>query len=141
MKKTIHLWDENWNRESFTYELLSELSLGLSKRFIIIKESASIGNNVSIGYKAFIGNKASIGDEASIGYNASIVNSLFITGSKHTVCWYSTGFISIGCHYKSIKEWLELYKSIGESQSYSDEQIQEYLGYILICDQLQSLIK
>lgn len=52
MKKTIHLYDENWNKSSFQYESRSELTSELEKKFITINTSASIGDEASICYKA-----------------------------------------------------------------------------------------
>jgi len=37
--------------------------------------------------------------------------------------------------------WKENYKMVCKKQNYSEEQIEEYYGYILICETLQKTIK
>jgi carbonic anhydrase/acetyltransferase-like protein (isoleucine patch superfamily) len=102
-----------------------------------------IGYEEVIGYGANIGNEAKIsdgaviGNKAKIGNGAKIVKTIFITGSKHTVNWYDTGIIHIGCYKKEIEWWLKNYKLIGEKENYSSDEIEEYHKYILICQQLK----
>ena len=102
-----------------------------------IGDEATIGNRASIGDEATIGNRATIGDGATIGNGARIIKSIFITGTKHTVNWYGTGVIHIGCHCKKIDWWEKNYKMIGEKEGYSEVHINEYYGYIKICESLQ----
>ena len=101
---------------------------------------ASIGDGASIGYGASIGDEASIGNEASIGDEASIVKSIYITGSQHTVNWYGTGEIHIGCYKKSISTWKRVYKEVGKDNGYTKDEIKEYYGYIKICEDAQKTI-
>ena len=145
--KTLQLWVDGKGYQSFEYEKIEDLKDELTKRLITISyrasigDRASIGNEASIGYRASIGNEASIGngasigDGASIGNEASIVKTLFITGSRHTVTWYND-IIHIGCHKYTIQEWLNHFKSIGEKEGYTPEEINEYHQYILICKQM-----
>lgn len=40
----------------------------------------------------------------------------------------------------TIAEWLECYQEIGQANGYSEQEIQEYFGYIQICRQLQEQV-
>jgi acyl-[acyl carrier protein]--UDP-N-acetylglucosamine O-acyltransferase len=107
----------------------------------IIGNYAIIGNFAKIGNYAKIGNSAIIGDFAEIGDSAEILKTLFITGTKHSVNWWGTGIINIGCHKNTIEYWLENYYRIGKLEGYSEIEIEEYKSYILICEQLQKSVK
>ena len=161
--KTINLWVNNEGWKPFDFDA-KETKQALIDRMISIGDGASIGyrasigDGASIGYRASIGNEASIGDGASIGNEASIgdgasigneasigdkeivLKTLFITGSKHTVTWYGKDCINIGCHKMTIKEWLEKGLELAKQEGYSDEQIEEYKGYVKICKALQKTI-
>ena len=132
--KTVFLWEIGEGWKSFDLE---NAQAEFEKRGIRIGHEASIGDGASIGNGASIGHGASIGNRASIGHGASIVKTLFITGSKHSVNWYGTGVIHIGCHKKEISWWLENYRDMGKKEDYTEEQISEYYQYISICQQLQ----
>jgi len=41
--------------------------------------------------------------------------------------------IRIGCHAKTISEWLEQYKDVGKQENYTDKQIEMYGGFIKHC--------
>lgn len=55
-----------------------------------------------------------------------------ISGSRHSV-YYHDGTITIGCESHTAAEWIKNYKSIGEANEYTAEQIAEYKQYINIC--------
>lgn len=78
----------------------------------------------------------SIGDRATIGYRASIQKTIFLTGSRKTVNYYGMDIIHIGCIRKTISEWQEQYREVGEENGYSDEQIREYGSYIQMIAEL-----
>ena len=105
---------------------------------------ANIGYRASIGYGANIGIGASIGIDANIGIGASIgdgVNlqkNIYIKGSRHSVTYCGNNKISIGCINLDITEWLNS-KEIGIEENYSEEQIKEYEGYILLIQQFVKL--
>ena len=119
----IYLYDANWNLQQFQYANLSDLKSELEKRKIVIFDGAKIGNG------------------------AKIIKSIFITGSKHSVNWYGTGVVHIGCKQKSIQEWLDVYDDAkrGEFELANNENynnvIDEYYGYVLLCKTLQETIK
>ena len=110
-----------------------------------IGNRASIGYGASIGYDASIGNSASIGDRASIGYDASIGNGIkllknfYIVGSKHLITYTGNNTLSIGCHNFTIDKWKECFKTVGEKENYSNEQIEEYYQYILMAEQFAKI--
>jgi len=52
-----------------------------------------------------------------------------ISGSRHSFS-YHDGKIKIGCEHHTVKHWIENYKSIGASNNYTKEQIDEYGRYI-----------
>ena len=70
--KTIYLYDENWNKQQFQYNEISELKSELEKRGIKIGDNSKIGNNSKIGYNSTIGNNSTIGDNSKIGNNSKI---------------------------------------------------------------------
>jgi len=117
----------------------------------IIGNGAIIGDGASIGNRAIIGDGASIGDEASIGYRVSIGDgasigenekpkTIFISGSKHVVNYWGQDLIAIGCHQRTISNWLETFKQVGEEHDYTPEQIEEYGNYIKFISELHKLL-
>ena len=115
--KTIYLYEPEKGWISFDYE-----SETIQDEFM--KRSITIGDD------------AVIGSGAVIGDGAVIVRSIFITGTRHLVNWYSTEILHIGCHKKEIDWWLENYETIGKKEGYTEDQIKEYYGYIMICKQM-----
>jgi NDP-sugar pyrophosphorylase family protein len=164
--KTIYLWvsGDGWMAFDFdaekTKEALAERNIKIGDYAEIgynakigdnaeIGDYAEIGYNAEIGYYAKIGYNAKIGDNAKIGYYAKIgynakigdreiiLNTLFITGSKHTVTWWGKDIINIGCYKKEIAWWLEHGIDVAKREGYSDAQIAEYRQYVEMCDNLQ----
>ena len=157
MKKKIYLKDENFNWKEYEYSTIDELKEEFTKQRISIGygasigNDASIGNGASIGYGALIGSGASIGNDASIGYGASIGNrasigsgikllkNFYIVGSKHPITYTGNNTLSIGCHNFTIDKWKECFKTVGEKEDYSNEQIEEYYQYILMVEQFAKI--
>ena len=135
--KTINLWVDGKGWQSFDFETAKE---ALAERKIIIKDWASIGDGASISDGASIGDWAFIGSRASIGDGVVIQKTICITGTKHTVIWYGTGDINIGCHKYTISEWLKSGLEIARRGNYTDEQVNEYRGYVNFCAELQKQI-
>ncbi len=132
MKTTIYLWVSGDGWKGFEYGT-EETSTALKERGITIGDGASIGYGASIGDRARIGDGASIGNRASIGDGASIVKTIFITGTRHTLTYYSD-IIHIGCKKMTVKEWLENFESVGKAEDYSPKEIKEYGEYIALCN-------
>jgi UDP-3-O-[3-hydroxymyristoyl] glucosamine N-acyltransferase len=102
-----------------------------------IGEGASIGACASIGEGAGIGARANIGEGASIGARANIgvwakfeKSPLAVQGSKHIAIQHSDGKIAVGCQVYTHAQWNRHYKSIGNANGYTPEEIEEY-GRIL----------
>ena len=66
--------------------------------------------------------------EGANGIELPIFN---ITGTVHSL-FYIGNNIKIGCEEHSVNFWIENYKSIGEKNDYSPEQIEEYKKYIFM---------
>lgn len=56
-----------------------------------------------------------------------------ISGSKH-LFYYHNKKIKIGCEEHTVLKWLNNYESIGRAHNYTDEEINEYFGYIKMCE-------
>lgn len=58
-----------------------------------------------------------------------------LTGSRHYF-FYLNGEIQIGCEKHTVAHWIENYKTIGEANEYTEDQIKEYFGYINMVNNL-----
>ena len=108
--KTIYLKDANYNWTTFNYDKLDDIIEEFKKRNI------------------------SIGDGASIGYEEKLITGLYINGTKDAVTYVGNNKLSIGCHTLKISNWKKKYKEIGEDENYSQKEIEEYYGYILLAE-------
>jgi hypothetical protein len=52
---------------------------------------------------------------------------------RHAACFYGTDEIRIGCHTKTVADWLAQYKEVGQSEGYSGKQIEMYGNFIKQC--------
>ena len=102
---------------------------------VTIDSGVRIDSGVTISSGVTIGSGVTI--DSGVTICSGVIKSLFITGSSHYVIWYGTGILHIGCHKKEIEWWVKNYELIGKKQNYSDAQIKEYYGYIVICKQMQ----
>ena len=81
------------------------------------------------------GSRANLGGanlrEANLG-DVKWINArpLQLSGSQHTITALSPGRVLIGCHSKSIDQWLEHYKAIGRAENYSVDQVEEYGAHL-----------
>jgi len=56
---------------------------------------------------------------------------IFIHGSRHQLQYNKEiNELRIGCHVHSLDKWLKSYKSIGDEECYTEEQIEEYKQYM-----------
>ena len=46
-------------------------------------------------------------------------------------------YLNIGCQCKTIEEWLETFKDVGNRQSYSNSEIEIYGSFIKLCSQYE----
>ena len=70
--------------------------------------------------------------------NKAVLTFLY---NKHTACYFGDGNIQIGCHKKTIAEWLESYKEVGKSNNYTDDEIEKYGKFIKGCANIQKEMK
>jgi len=146
------------NNKIFNYEHISSLKEELNSVSVVISQSAIIGNNVkfgknvtigddvrinsdvTIGDNTYIGDDVTIGENAYIDDNSTIKRSVVITAHRFTVCWYSNGYIQIGCKTLSIQQWQDHYIQIGMEFEATTKEIAEYKGYIDFCASMQKLV-
>ena len=120
---TIYLKNEKYQWVPIEYENIGDIKESLSK------------NNITIG------DRVSIGDGASIGDGVKLPTGFYISGSKHSVTYVGEGKVSIGCHTKEIDWFKENYESLGNTESYSEGEIKEYYGYILLAEMFYKNLK
>lgn len=80
------------------------------------------GNYVKLGDGVKLGNYVTLGDDGLI-YNWSPQQ---IQGSKHLLYVAGPNIIGVGCIRHDAAWWLENYKTVGRSEGYSAQQIEEY---------------
>jgi hypothetical protein len=52
---------------------------------------------------------------------------------KHPAYFYGADEIVIGCHRRTVSDWLKNFESIGVNESYTPEQITKYGEFIKLC--------
>ena len=91
--------------------------------------------------QGWIANTAKVEKTVYVGPNARVYGNaweqspLYIQGSRHSLTLASYTEIAIGCHLHTITFWEYNYQSIGEAEGYSEHEVEEYLGYIRLCEQ------
>jgi hypothetical protein len=63
-----------------------------------------------------------------------------IYGTRHTLL-YSDGIVDIGCLKYPVKEWIEKHQNLGKDNKYLAEQVNEYVFYLKIIDEMTKDIK
>jgi len=97
---------------------------------------ARVSGNAQVSGNALVYGDARVYGDALVSGNARVEKSpLLIQGTKHTITAIN-GKIKIGCEEHTIAMWLKNYAKIGEKHLYTDEQINEYHKYILLCAEL-----
>lgn len=94
-----------------------------------IKKEANLSHddNAWVSRDAWVYGNAWVSGNAQVSGDAWEISPLQIQGSKHFLTTSSHTTISIGCEKYFVQEWLQRYEEIGKKNSYTDEQIQEYL--------------
>jgi len=96
-----------------------------------IKKGSRIQGSVVIYRNTTVNERITIFKGMQIDENLIVIkNPTFIKGSKHTVYWFNDTKVRIGCNTLHIDEWLKRYKEYGETNQYTEEEIEEYLSYI-----------
>jgi hypothetical protein len=101
-----------------------------------VSGNAWVSGNARVSGNALVYGDALVYGNAWVYGDARVEKSpLLIQGTKHTITAIN-GKIKIGCEEHTIAEWLKNYAKIGEKHLYTDEQINEYHKYILLCAEL-----
>ena len=102
----------------------------------LVYGDARVYGNAQVYGNALVYGDARVYGDALVYGNAQVEKSpLLIQGTKHTITAIN-GKIKIGCEEHTIAMWLKNYAKIGEKHLYTDEQINEYHKYILLCAEL-----
>jgi hypothetical protein len=109
----IYLWVDGKGLKEFEVTNTAELE----KRKIIISDGAVIRDG------------ATIGDGAVIGAGATPI-VIYIIGSRFPVSYWGEDRVDIGCHSRSIDDWLNDSTNIAMEYDYTIEQVEEYRGYV-----------
>ncbi len=59
---------------------------------------------------------------------------------KHVAHFIGDGKIQIGCHSHAVDYWMENFKSIGQKEGYSEDEIEQYGRFIRGCAKAQAAI-
>ena len=112
-----------------------------------VEETAYIGPDALVFGDAKVYGDARVYGDAQVYGNAQVSGDaqvygdawenspLYIQGSRHSLTLASYTEIAIGCHLHTITFWEYNYQSIGEAEGYSEHEVEEYLGYIRLCEQ------
>lgn len=101
------------------------------EKFVTVMESASIDEGSYIGQAVRIGENARVGRNSYIGRGAEIpaqkeVTTISFNLGKHTVYYWGTDVLQIGCKVFHIDSWSADFKGIGQRERYSPKQIELY---------------
>ena len=72
------------------------------------------------------------------GANLAGAKVLYFAFNKHTAYATLNGEITIGCHKKSVAEWVEKYAEIGAHEKYTQDEIEAYGTFIKLVAQLEN---
>ena len=79
----------------------------------------------------------SLGDGVRLGNGVSFPKSpLQIQGTRHLVQQYTADEIKIGRHIRTLDDWLKNYKKIGQTEGYTESEIEEYGLYLELAKKL-----
>jgi len=92
---------------------------------VYIQEGVIVYGNTKINKRITISMGMQIGEDLIV-----TKDPVFIKGSKHSLYWYNDTKLRIGCNLLDIDEWLKCYKEYGETNHYTEKEIEEYLSYI-----------
>ena len=84
---------------------------------------------------ALVYGDAQVSGNARVYGDAWVLSPLYIQGSRHSLTLASYTEVAIGCHLHTISFWKDNYEEIGQTAGYTVQQVEEYLGYILLCEQ------
>ena len=134
-------WHQHTNGKGWVYVTAYVDETAYIGEDALVYGKARVYDNAWVyGYARVFGNAWVSGNAWVYGYawvsgNAWALSPLYIQGSRHAVNLVTYSTIAIGCRIWSIQYWKDNYKEIGEQERYSTQQIEEYLSYILLCEQ------
>jgi hypothetical protein len=96
-----------------------------------------------VGDHAYVGVHAYVGDHAYVGVHATVKEDtkpiiIYIVGSKFPVSYWGEDRIDIGCKSHSISDWFENYENIAKQYNFTDVEIEEYLIYCKMIQQIHN---
>ena len=102
---------------------------------VTIENSVYVAPNAQVYGNARVYGNALVYGNARVSGDAWENSPLYIQGSRHSQTLATYTEIAIGCHLHTITFWEYNYQSIGEEEGYSEHEVEEYLGYIRLCEQ------
>ena len=79
---------------------------------------------------------------------ANLYNTIFMRNNREgiltfsyltrNIAIYADGIIQIGCEKRPLKEWLSDYKEIGLKHNFSEEEIDAYYQFFLMCEKFEN---
>ena len=100
-----------------------------------VSGDARVYGNARVSGDAQVYGNAWVSGSARVSGDAWVLSPLYIQGSRHSLTLASFTEIAIGCHLHTISFWKDNYEKIGQTEGYTVQQVEEYLGYILLCEQ------
>ena len=100
-----------------------------------VSGDAQVYGNARVSGDAQVYGNAWVSGSARVSGDAWVLSPLYIQGSRHSLTLASFTEIAIGCHLHTISFWKDNYEKIGQTEGYTVQQVEEYLGYILLCEQ------
>jgi hypothetical protein len=95
-----------------------------------VSGNARVSGDAQVFGDARVSGNAQVFGDARVSGNAWKTTPLFVQGSKHGCSNVKYGHIAIGCEVYTYAEWQKNFKSIGEANDYTPEQIAEYKAII-----------
>ena len=105
----------------------------------IESEEKNLSGNAWVYGDAEVYGNAWVYGNARVFGDAWEKSPLQIQGTKHFVCECKKGYLIIGCKEFTFEYWKENFKSIGESNNYTEKEIIEYSLYIDLAISLSKL--
>ena len=111
-----------------------------------VSDSARVSGDAEVSDSARVFDSAQIFDSARVSGNARVFgifktgNCPVYVGTKHNVSYSGIindeHYISIGCITKSLQDWKNNYRKIGNENGYSESEIDEYGYYLSIIEMI-----
>jgi carbonic anhydrase/acetyltransferase-like protein (isoleucine patch superfamily) len=100
---------------------------------------ALVSGNAQVSGNALVYGNAKVYGDALVSGDAWEKSPIQIKGSKHFLNESKKGHLRIGCIEKSIADWEKQFEQVGKEYGYDEKQIKEYVLYIQLAKQLNTL--